>query len=143
MAILRSTPEFLPHEVPIAEELIDAYLTTPKESGYHILVAELDGELSGYACYGETPLTRGTWDVYWIAVHRGKQGGGIGKALMTATERDIKTTGGRLVVIETSGKPEYNRTRRFYVMLGYAEVAQIPDYYDVGDDLVVLVKRLG
>jgi ribosomal protein S18 acetylase RimI-like enzyme len=143
MAILRSTPEFLPHEVPIAEELIDAYLTTPKESGYRILVAELDGELSGYACYGETPLTKGTWDVYWIAVHRGKQGGGIGKALMAATERDIKTTGGRLVVIETSGKPEYNRTRRFYVMLGYAEVARIADYYDVGDDLVVLVKRLG
>jgi len=143
MTILRSTPEFLPHEVPIAEELIDAYLTTPKESGYHILVAELDGELSGYACFGETPLTRGTWDVYWIAVHRGKQGGGVGRVLMAATERDIKASGGRLVVIETSGKPEYNRTRRFYIMLGYEEVARIPDYYDISDDLVILVKRLG
>ena len=143
MAILRSTPEFLPHEVPIAEELIDAFLNTPIESGYHILVAETDGRVAGYVCFGETPLTRGTWDVYWIAVEHGRQGAGIGRALMAATERDIKGSGGRLAVIETSSKPEYNKTRRFYASLGYAEVASIPDYYDVGDDIVILVKRLG
>lgn len=129
--------------MPIAEELIDAFLTTPTESGYHILVSESDGEITGYVCYGETPLTKGTWDVYWIAVHGGRQGSGIGRALMTTAEREIKASGGRLVMIETSGKPGYNKTRRFYATLGYAEVAHIPDYYDVGDDLVMLVKRLG
>lgn len=129
--------------MPIAEELIDAFLATPKESGYHILVAETDGGVIGYVCYGETPLTRGTWDVYWIAVDRGKQSGGVGRALMTATERDIKASGGRLVMIETSAKPDYNKTRRFYALLGYTEVARIADYYDVGDDLVILLKQLG
>jgi ribosomal protein S18 acetylase RimI-like enzyme len=143
MAILHSTPEFLPHEVPIAGELIDAFLADPDSSGYRITVAESGGEVTGYICYGETPLTKGTWDVYWIAVHRGRQGAGIGRALMSDAERDIKASGGRLVVIETSGKPEYNKTKRFYAGIGYSEAACIPDYYDVGDGLVILIKRLG
>ena len=142
MAILRSTPEFLPREVPVAEELIDAFLTIPEESGYRILVAGTGDGVAGYVCYGETPLTVGTWDVYWIAVGGNQQGKGIGGALMTATEREIKTSGGRLAVIETSSKPEYNKTRRFYATLGYSEVARIPDYYDIGDNIVILTKRL-
>ena len=26
-------------------------------SGYYIYIAELDGEVAGYVCYGDTPLT--------------------------------------------------------------------------------------
>ena len=143
MGILRSTPEFQPHEVPVAEELIDAFLASPQESGYRILVAEGGGSVVGYVCYVETPLTKGTWDVYWIAVDSGTRGGGVGKALMSAAEKDIEGSGGRLVVIETSGTAGYNSTRRFYAAIGYSEVARIADYYDVGDSLVILVKRLG
>ena len=82
MRILHSTPEFLPPEVVIAEELIDAFLEEQKASGYYIYVAELDGEIAGYVCYGDTPLTEATWDLYWIVVARDKQGYGIGRILM-------------------------------------------------------------
>lgn len=142
MAILRATPEFLPHEVVVAEELIDAFLTSPRESGYYILVAEQDGQVAGYICYGDTPLTEGTWDIYWIAVDSGQQGKGIGKELMTVTENDIKAQHGRLVVVETSGKPNYNKTRQFYASGGYTEAAHIPDFYAPGDDKLILIKRL-
>ena len=58
MHILKNTPEFLPPEVIVAEELIDAFLEEERSSGYHIYVAELDGEIAGYVCYGDTPLNR-------------------------------------------------------------------------------------
>ena len=142
MTILHSTPEFLPREVVVAEELIDSFLTSPQESGYHILVAETDGKVMGYICYGETPLTEGTWDIYWIAVDRTRQGKGIGRALMRETENKIRELKGRLAIIETSSKPDYNKTRRFHSSQGYSEIALIPDFYTVGDGKVIMIKRL-
>ncbi|HEX9896655.1 MAG TPA: GNAT family N-acetyltransferase [Dehalococcoidales bacterium] len=143
MTILRSTPEFLPREVVVAEELIDAFLSSPQESGYYILVAETDGKVAGYICYGETPLTEGTWDIYWIAVDRTRRGMGIGGALMKKAESKIRESKGRLAVIETSSKPDYNETRQFHTSQGYTEIALIPDFYAVGDSKVIMVKRLG
>ena len=142
MMILRSTPEFLPREIVVAEELIDAFLSDGIDSGYHILVSLTDGKISGYVCYGETPMTEGTWDIYWIAVDQTLQGKGIGAALMKAAENKIKELHGRLAVIETSSKPEYNKTRRFHASQGYVEVANIPDFYEVNDSKVIMVKRL-
>jgi hypothetical protein len=46
------------------------------------------------------------------------------------------------VVIETSTKPNYNKTRQFYVLQGYSEIALIPDFYAIGDGKVIIVKRL-
>ena len=143
MRILQTTPEFLAPEVIIAEELIDAFLEDTETSGYYIYIAEHDGEIAGYVCYGNTPLTEATWDLYWIAVANNKQGFGIGRSLLKHAEDDIRRMGGRLVMVETSGKPEYNKTRRFYESLNYQKICQIPDYYALGDDLVLFSKRLG
>ena len=104
MSILRATPEFLPPEVVVAEELIDAYLEEEKASGYYIYIAEHEGEIAGYVCYGDTPLTEATWDLYWIAVANDKQGFGIGRILMKHAEDDIQRMQGRLIMVETSGK---------------------------------------
>jgi ribosomal protein S18 acetylase RimI-like enzyme len=143
ICILNDTPEFLPPEVIVAEELIDAFLEAPTTSGYYISVAEFDGEIVGYVCYGNTPLTEATWDIYWIAVAHDKQGYGIGRSLMRHAEDDIQKMCGRLIVVETSGKPEYNKTRRFYDTLNYQNICQIPDYYTLGDDLIIFTKRIG
>ena len=142
MEILRNTPEFKPSEVEVAEEVIDSYLNDPVNSGYSILVAGDVSTIVGYICYGPTPLTEGTWDLYWEAVLREKQGQGIGSTLMKAAEERIRKANGRLALIETSSKPEYEKTRRFHLKNGYCEVARIPDFYSPGDDKVVLQKLL-
>ena len=80
--ILGNTPEFKPFEVQIAEELIDSYLQDSTGSGYHVLVAETDSTVTGYICYGPTPMTEGTWDIYWMAVAPERQGQGIGSRLI-------------------------------------------------------------
>jgi ribosomal protein S18 acetylase RimI-like enzyme len=140
--ILRDTPEFKPFEVVIAEELIDSYLDDPVGSGYHILVAEVDSTVEGYICYGPTPLTEGTWDIYWVAVSREKQDQGIGSALMKSAEKEIVKAKGRLAIIETSSTPAYEKTRNFHTSQGYEIVARIPDFYAPGDDKLILQKRL-
>ena len=126
----------------VAEEVIDSYLHAPQGSGYHTLVAESDSTIAGYICYGPTPLTEGTWDIYWMAVVPEKQGQGIGSALMTFAEDQIKKARGRLAIIETSSKPEYEKTRRFYLSHGYEVVCRIPDFYAPGNDKLILQKRL-
>ncbi|MBI2832654.1 MAG: GNAT family N-acetyltransferase [Chloroflexi bacterium] len=140
MAILRDTPEFLPSEVVVAEELLDCYLCDSSGSGYHMLLAEVGSRVAGYICYGTAPMTEGTWDIYWIAVDRQKQGQGIGTILMEAAEKRIKEARGRHIFIETSSKPEYEKTRRFHYGQGYQTICQIPDFYAPGDDKLILRK---
>ncbi len=142
MAILHATPEFKPFEVAVAEELIDCYLATSYQSGYHILVAEADSRVVGYICYGPTPLTEGTWDIYWIATVPEQQGKGIGSALLAVAESKIRETKGRLIIIETSSQAAYEKTRRFHNNHDYREVCRIPDFYAPGDDRLILQKRL-
>jgi GNAT superfamily N-acetyltransferase len=142
MQILHSTPEFKPSEVIVAEEIIDSYLGDPRWSGYHILVAELDSTIAGYICFGPTPLTEGTWDIYWMAVVQDRRRQGIGGVLLDSAEKNIREAEGRLSIIETSSLPSYASTRHFYNRHGYEIVACLPDFYAVGDDKVILQKRL-
>ena len=126
----------------VAEELIDSYLSDPVGSGYHILVAEVDSTVTGYICYGPTPMTEGTWDIYWEAVAPGKQGRGIGSALMKSAEKEIVRAKGSLAIVETSSTPLYEKTRNFYLGQGYEVICRIPDFYAPGDDKLILQKRL-
>jgi len=142
MNILRDTPEFTPPELIVAEEVLDCYLEDPIRSGYRILIVEDNTSVCGYICYGPTPLTEGTWDLYWAAVARKMRGKGLGKALWEKAEDDIKKDGGRLAVIETSSKPNYEQTRRFHQSRGYDNVGRIADFYAPGDDMLIYVKRL-
>jgi len=128
--------------VAVAEELIDTYLDDPVNSGYHILVAEVNSTVEGYICYGPTPLTEGTWDIYWVAVARKRQDQGIGSALMKSADKEIVKAKGRLSIIETSSTPAYEKTRNFHLSHGYEIVARIPDFYAPSDDKLILQKRL-
>jgi len=140
--ILRNIPEFTPVEVDVAEELLDSYLRDSTRSGYHVFVAEVGSSVSGYICYGPTPLTEGTWDIYWLAVSPEQQNQGIGKVLLNFAENNIKRNNGRLALIETSSKPAYETTRLFHQAQGYELACRIADFYEPGDDKLVFRKRL-
>jgi ribosomal protein S18 acetylase RimI-like enzyme len=141
-ALLKRIPEFAPDELPVAEEVLDACLGSPSTSGYYALVAEKDGRPVGYTCYGNTPLSKGNWEIYWACVDPAEQGQGIGRELMSRSEAAIRQRGGWQIVLETSSTPAYDRTRLFHTKCGYAEIARIPDFYDRGDDLVMYYKKL-
>ena len=142
MRILKNTPEFTRAEVVVAEEVIDAYLKDPVGSGYFTFVAVEESRVMGYICYGPTPLTEGTWDIYWVAVDGQQQGKGIGRLLMAFAESKLKEGSARIALIETSSKADYEKTQRFYDKLGYELICRVPDFYKPGDDKLILQKKL-
>jgi ribosomal protein S18 acetylase RimI-like enzyme len=136
--ILAATGAFNADEVAVALELFDETF-----EGYEFLGLFADDDtLVGYACYGPTPGTNGTFDLYWIAVHPAAQGAGEGRRLLGEVERRLRGRGGRLLVGETSSRPAYAPTRRFYVARGYQEAARVADFDAPADDRVIYAKRL-
>lgn len=139
--ILEETSVFTESEIAVALELIDIVLNNDHQKDYLIYSAiSEDGNVVGYYCIGPTPMTIGTYDLYWIAVKPSAHNKGIGKELLNHAELLIKQRGGRLVVAETSSQPKYENTRKFYVSAQYQELSRIKDYYKIGDDLVVYGK---
>ncbi len=139
--ILKRTEYFTEAEVAIADELLNEYFNKSLESGYWTYTSESDG-VAGYVCYGPTPLTDGTYDIYWIAVDPDQQGKKIGTELLNFAENDIAGHNGRLITVYTSSQEKYLSTRSFYLKRGYHEGCRIKDYYRRGDDLVVYVKQI-
>ncbi len=143
LEIIRDTKMFTPAEISVAQELIDIYLGQPDQRDYLLSVVEDGhGSVVGYVAYGPTPLTNGTYDLYWMAVAPDHQGSGFGRELMDWLEKKAAAGGGRMVLIETSSQPKYELTRQFYVNRGYQEISRIPDFYKPGDDRITYVKHL-
>jgi ribosomal protein S18 acetylase RimI-like enzyme len=107
-----------------------------------VLVAAKGDKVVGYICYGPTPMTVGTFDLYWIASAPEVRGQGVGGALVASMEGDLRKRGARLIRVETSAMEAYGPTRGFYEAMKYREEARFRDFYKVGEDLIILSKRL-
>jgi ribosomal protein S18 acetylase RimI-like enzyme len=142
--ILEETNHFSEDEIKVAIELIDVYLNDEKQKDYIIYVKEDENskKAAGYICYGKRPLTERTYDLYWIAVDPGIHGKGTGSMLVKHMESDLRSAGGNLILIETSGKAEYENERRFYLKNGYEVQTIIKDFYRGDDDLFIYRKYL-
>ena len=77
-----------------------------------------------------------------IAVRSDDQRQGRGTALLHHVEEALRSSGQRLLLVETSGLPSFERARAFYAKCGYEEEARIRDYYKAGEDMVVFRKVL-
>lgn len=157
--ILRATEMFRVDEIDVAIELFDSTIhetsgvhaardatdmnNAPASSDYFFLGAFTQkDELAGFACYGPTPGTDRTYDLYWIAVDPAVQGAGSGTALLSEVERRLKGLNARMVVVETSSRSDYVGTRGFYMHRGYVEAAIAREFYAPADDRITFTKRL-
>lgn len=141
--ILLGTQIFFPDEIEVATELIDTVLTNPNQKDYKIycMVNNEDQPL-GYICFGPIPMTKGSFDLYWIVVDPQYYGIKIGSKLLSFLEEEIQTLNGRMILIDTSSLPTYERARRFYQNKGYKEIARIPDFYWPGNDRITYCKKI-
>lgn len=133
---------FYPEERAIAVELLEERLRGGRASGYEFIFADVRGCLAGYCAYGSIPLTRASFDLYWIVVDPTHQGLGLGRQLLLEAEREVGARGGEWLYIETSSRREYARTRRFYRFAEYREVARLRHFYAPDDHKVVFCKRI-
>jgi ribosomal protein S18 acetylase RimI-like enzyme len=114
----------------------------PGNKEYSILVATKGAQVVGFVCYGPTPLAQGVFDLYWVASDPEVRGQGIGSALVSAMEGELRRRGARMIRVETSATEAYGPTKGFYESIRYVEECRFRDFYKVGDDLIVLKKLL-
>lgn len=138
--ITRAVGVFREDEIPVAMEVFTALAA--RTDTYEGLVAEQDGRVAGWICWGPTPCTLSTFDLYWIVVDPARHGQGVGHALLAAMEAAVAGRA-RLMVVETAGRDDYAPTRAFYARHGYTVASRIADFYAPGDDQVRFVKDLG
>ena len=136
---LRACGAFSDDEVRVAIEMFDDGLA----GDYTLVGVEAGGVLRAYACIGKAWLTEGSWYLYWICVHPGFHGSGMAQLLQQAAEAKMHEQGGQRLVLETSGRAEYERSRRFYRRQGFVERGRIVDFYKPGDDCLIYCKTLG
>jgi ribosomal protein S18 acetylase RimI-like enzyme len=143
ISMLMDSRAFTAKEIDIAMELIDIVLKDQNQKDYtiHCMVDDQD-QPDGYICYGPTPMTQGTFDLYWIAVDPNLQGKGIGSKLLGFLEDVVRGMGGRMILADTSTIPQYEKTQKFYLRNGFQEVARVADYYYPGNDRITFCKRI-
>lgn len=142
-------------DVPALKALIDAIGLFPSEMLDGMIAPYLRRDFSegfwltydaggpvGIAYCGPERMTQGTWNLYLIAIHPDRQGHGIGRALVEETLRALTMRGERLLLVETSGVPEFAHAHAFYRACGFAEEARIRDFYQEGEDKVVFRRTL-
>lgn len=141
--ILISSGFFYDSEVEIAMELATENIKKgAEESGYIFTVAVDNKSLVAFTCYGKIPGTESSFDLYWIAVHESQRGKGVGKILMDMMLEDVKLNGGTNIWIETSSRPLYKPTRKFYLNYGCEKIAELPEFYGKDDSKTIFLLRV-
>lgn len=125
----------------VTDGMMADYWARNRDAG-HVCLIDEEQEPLGVAYYAPAPATDGTWYLTMIAVRSDAQGQGRGAALMRHVEEALRAGGQRVLLVETSGSPSFDRTRAFYRKLGYEEEARVREYYTAGEDMVLFRKPL-
>lgn len=141
--ILRSTDFFYDFEIATALEIADETIRYGTEkSGYFWIKITENEKVIAFANYGKNDFSVHSWELYWIAVHQNLRHKNLGTILLKAVEEDVKKRGGRILWIETSGRPLYTPTEKFYARNGYELAASLKDFYAQGDPKQIYSKAL-
>ena len=142
-SILRSTDFFYEFEIDTALGIYDETIGKGMEgSGYYWMRIVDDDGLVAFANYGKNDFSTHSWDLYWIAVHHNSRNKKLGSILLKAVEDDVRELGGKILWIETSGRPLYASTEAFYRRNGYELAASLKEFYGPGDPMQIYRKEL-
>ena len=131
--------ELFPSEM--LDDMIAGYLSDADSQDIWLTVEEAGTSIAVAYCAPEM-MTEGTSNLYLIAVSKEYQGKGVGGAVMDHLEELLRQSGVRVLIVETSGLPDFERTRQFYLQKDYHQEAVIRDFYQEGEDKVVFWKKL-
>lgn len=141
IALAEAISMFEPQDLELLEGMLAEYFSDNIESD-RFWVVDDDGGLVGVAYCAPELYAMGTWNLYFIAVRPERQREGRGAKLLHYVEQKLRARGERLLLIETSGLPSFERVRAFYRKHGYEEEARIREFYKTGDDKIVFRKVL-
>jgi ribosomal protein S18 acetylase RimI-like enzyme len=142
--ILLDAGVFTEEEIACAMEMVQepGRSDIPPEYESFCAVEKETGQILGFVCIGEAALAEGVYELYWIAVRPSAQRKGVASALLKFVEEYVAKDKCRMIVIETSSCGRYEPSRAFYRKHGYRQVAQVSDFYSVGDDKLIFTKKI-
>ncbi|MEG4322478.1 MULTISPECIES: GNAT family N-acetyltransferase [unclassified Microcoleus] len=141
IALAEATGLFEANQLDEVSEMLADYFATNNDSD-RFWITDDDGGPVGVAYCELEPMTDRTWNLQLIAILPDRQGQGRGATLLRYVEQTLMARGGRVLLVETSGLPEFDRVRSFYSKCGFDEEARIRDFYKAGDDKIVYRKAL-
>lgn len=139
LEIVRNSGQFDENGLAHVEETLNDYLAGESEDLW--LTAD-DGEPVGVAYCAPEPVTDGTWNLLMLWTRRDREGQGHGSALVNHVEKILIERGVRLLIVETSGLPDFAPARAFYDKCGFTNEALIKNFFAAGDDKIVYTKSL-
>lgn len=133
---------FTDEEIAVVNELLDIYIKNPLQKDYQFFATLEDHyELSSFICFGPTPMTANTYDLYWIGTHSKYRQKGLAQKLIEVMREEMRRHGRKIIRVETSSQELYQGTLNFYLRLGFKEEARLKDFYRDNDDLIIFTAR--
>ena len=139
LKLVLDSSELFPSE--LLDDMISDFLNNENSTDIWLTTIENGKPISIAYCAPER-MTEGTYNLYAIAVHKSMEGKGVGGKMMSYLENHLQKNGHRILLVETSGLPEYELTRKFYHKCNYHQEATIRDFYQAGEDKVIFWKKL-
>lgn len=140
--LLAAITIFSSEEIDVVNELLETYLYNEKQKDYFFFATLEAQVLSSFICFGPTPMTQNTFDLYWLGTHPDHRGKGQAFNLIQLMKDFMKERGARLIRVETSSKELYSDTQAFYDRLKFIEAARIKDFYKDEDDLITYIMNI-
>lgn len=128
---------FPAEESGIVRDLLDRFATGATED-----VCLVSDGGSGIVYAAPIVATDRAWDLTMLGVLPEGRRSGLATALVGAVEAELVRREQRLLIVQTSGLPTFQPARALYRRLGYREEARVRDYWEQGDDLVMVTKVL-
>ncbi|MDZ8225668.1 MULTISPECIES: GNAT family N-acetyltransferase [unclassified Nostoc] len=141
IALADASGLFQPNQLEELGEMLSEYFNCSSDSNRFWITDDDNGAVGVAYCEMER-MTDETWNLQLIAIRPDRQGQGRGATLLRYVEQTLMARGGRVLLVETSGTPDFERTRAFYRKCGYEEEARIRDFYQAGADKIVYRKAL-
>ncbi len=141
IALAEATGLFEANQLDEVGEMLADYFGGNSDSDRFWITDDDDGPVGVAYCELE-PMTDRTWNLQLIAIQPDRQREGRGATLLRYVEQTLTARGGRVLLVETSGLPEFDCVRSFYRKCGYDEEARIRDFYKAGDDKIVYRKAI-
>ena len=139
LSIVKNSGQFDEAGLAHVEQTLESHLGGEGESLW--LTAD-DGEPVGVAYCAPEPVTQGTWNLLMLWTRKDKEGQGHGAALISHIEQALADRSCRLLIVETSGLPEFENARAFYGKSEFSQEARIRDFFAAGDDKLVYTKPI-
>lgn len=144
-ALLASLEVFTEDERAVALELCDHRLDHPSSDDYRFILAfaaAAPDKLAGYLCYGRTPMTQSTYDLYWLGTSPELARSGVARRLVSSMEDEIARAGGGLIRVETGSREGHGAAVHFYDAVGFTRSATLGGFYAPDDDLIIFTRRV-